>query len=318
MSLDDSNFSTRTLYNVPVSDISANPFNPRLVFDPEELNELKKSISKVGILVPLTVYRNTKSYPKTRFILLDGERRWRCAQELEMRNIPANIIDEPSDDTQNILYMFNIHHFRKEWALFPTALKLETVIQKLGTDQESVLSEFTGVSRSMIRRCKTLLWFPIKYRDVLLEKGGKISTDFFIELFPIAYRLSSENEYLFPLGTERLVDKMIEKFLAQRTIYDVKEFRDIRKAMGFYDKSGDISKFVLIFNQFIDNPDLGLEIFETTEIEDDRSRKNIMRYISFLNTSLPEINTDLISDYMVVDQLKQLHRIIQDLLDAID
>jgi len=314
----DSNFSTRTLYNVSVSDISANPFNPRLIFDPEELNELKKSIGKVGILVPLTVYRNTKTYPKTPFILLDGERRWRCAQELGMQTIPANIIDEPSDDTQNILYMFNIHHFRKEWALFPTALKLETVIQKLGTDQESVLSEFTGVSRSMIRRCKTLLWFPTKYRDVLLEKGGKISTDFFIELFPIAYRLSNETEFLFPSGTERLVDKMMDKFLAQRTIYDVKEFRDIRKAMGFYDKSGDILKFVSIFKQFIDNPDLGLELFETTEIEDDRSRKNIMRYISFLNTSLPDINTDLISDYVVVDQLKQLHKIIQELLDTID
>ena len=89
-----------------------------------------------------------------------------------MPTFSSNIIDEPSDDTQNILYMFNIHHFRKEWALFPTALKLETVIEKIGTDQESILADFTGVSRSMIRRCKTLLWFPKKYRDVNSPKIG--------------------------------------------------------------------------------------------------------------------------------------------------
>ena len=307
----------RTLFNINVSEISANPFNPRLIFDPDDLNELKKSISKVGILVPVTVYRNTKSFPNTPYILLDGERRWRCSQELNFNTIPANIIDEPSDDTQNILYMFNIHHFRKEWALFPTALKLQTVIEKIGNDQESVLSEFTGVSRSMIRRCKTLLWYPNKYRDVLMEKGGKISTDFFIELYPIAHKLSSTDEFSFPDGTVDLVDKMISKFLEQRTFFDVKEFRDIRKSMGFYEKSGQIMEFTNKIENFI-NSDVGLEVFETPELEEDRTRSNILRYLSYLNTSLLEINSDLISDYSYVLQLKELNKTISNILDNID
>lgn len=311
-------FENRTLFNIRISEISANPFNPRLIFDPDDLNELKKSISKVGILVPLTVYKNTKNFPKTPFILLDGERRWRCAQELGMETIPANVIDEPSDDTQNILYMFNIHHFRKEWALFPTALKLETVIEKLGTDQESVLSDFTGVSRSMIRRCKALLWYPIKYRDILMEKGGKISTDFFIELYPIAFRMANEIEYRYPTGTEELVDKMIKKFLEQSSFYDVKELRDIRKAMGYFDKSGNIQEFTNILTEFLNNADLGLEAFVTLEIEDERSRKNLLRYVGYINTSLRDINSDLISDYTVVNQLRQLYKMLQEILDTID
>jgi len=308
----------RTLFNIKVSDISPNPFNPRLIFDPEDLNELKKSISKVGILVPVTVYRNTKNHPKTPYILLDGERRWRCAQELGIVEIPANIIDEPSDDTQNILYMFNIHHFRKEWALFPTALKLETVIEKLGTDQESVLSDFTGVSRSMIRRCKTLLWYPKKYRDVLMEKGGKISTDFFIELYPIAYKLSSLPDFQYPNGTEYLVDRMISKFLEQKTFYDVKEFRDIRKSMGYFEKNGQISDFGYLVKEFIDNTQKGFEIFATPELEDDRTRNNVIKYVSYLNTTLKEINTDLISDYSYVVQLQLLHKTLSELLENID
>jgi len=112
----------KTLREIKVSEIAPNPYNPRLVFGPSELNELKNSISKVGILVPLTVYQNTKDLPKENYIILDGERRWRCATEIGLETIPANVIDEPKDITQNILFMFNIHHFRKEWALFPTAL----------------------------------------------------------------------------------------------------------------------------------------------------------------------------------------------------
>jgi ParB family transcriptional regulator, chromosome partitioning protein len=314
----NNNQELKTLFNVKVEDISANPHNPRLVFDPEDLNELKKSISKVGILVPLTVYRNTKNFPKTPYILLDGERRWRCSKELGFETVPANIIDEPSDDTQNILYMFNIHHFRKEWALFPTALKLDVVIKKIGTDQESVLSEFTGVSRSMIRRCKTLLWYPEKYRDVLMEKGGKISTDFFIELYPIAYRLSSEEEFYYPKGVENFVDKVVIKFLDKKSIHDVKEFREIRKAMGYFENTDQFSEFKETIIKFIDSPNMGLEVFSTPELEDDRNRKNIFKYVTYLNATLGEINTDLISDLFFLEQLKQLDKTIKQIIEDIE
>ncbi len=316
--MENQNQEFKTLFNIKIENISPNPHNPRLIFDPDDLNELKKSISKVGILVPLTVYKNTKNHPKTQYILLDGERRWRCSKELGIETVPANIIDEPSDDTQNILYMFNIHHFRKEWALFPTALKLEVVMKKIGNDQESVLSEFTGVSRSMIRRCKTLLWYPLKYRDTLMEKGGKISTDFFIELYPIAYRLSSEDGFDFPKGVEAFVDKVMDKFKAQKKIYDVKEFREIRKAMGYFENTNQFSDFKKLINNFTDNPETGLEAFSTPEVEDDRNRKNIFKYVSYLNSSLNDINPDLISDLYFLDQLKQLDKVIKKIIEDIE
>ena len=316
--MSQTNQNPKTLTEIPINDISPNPLNPRLIFDAQDLDDLKKSIDKVGILVPLTVYRNSKSFPKTPYILLDGERRWRCAQELNHTLVLANVIDEPSDDTQNILYMFNIHHFRKEWALFPTALKLEIVIQKLGTDQESVLSNFTGVSRSMIRRCKTLLWYPHKYRDLLMLKGGKISTDFFIELYPIAYRLSSEKEYYYPGGTEVFVDKMIEKFLVHKVIYDVKEFREIRRTMGFFDKIDFFISFLDMLTLFFKDDKAGLEVFTAPEIDEDRGRNTILKYVSYLNTSLRDVNSDLISDYTFVEQIKQLNKTLQDLLENIE
>lgn len=308
----------KTLQQIKVEDISPNPHNPRLIFEPNELDELKGSIAKVGILVPLTVYRNEKKSPKTQFVLLDGERRWRCAKELELETIPANIIDEPKDITQNILFMFNIHHFRKEWALFPTALKLEVIIEKLGTDQESILSEFTGVSRSTIRRCKALLWYPHKYRDTLMEKSGRISTDFFIELFPIAQKISYDERYTYPKGVEKFIDACIIKFNEQKVVSDVKEFREIRKAMGYYDKIGDFGQFISKIDSFVTNKETGLEIFASKDVEEEGTKKNILRYISYLNANLDGVTSDLLSDFYIEDQLRSLNKKIVRILEGIE
>src|SRR5947207_1064974 len=82
-----------------------NPHNPRLLFDREPLDTLKSSIKKVGILVPLTVYRE-KSTGK--HIILDGQRRWLCAKELDLKHVPVNQVHEPTL-VQNIVTMFQIH-----------------------------------------------------------------------------------------------------------------------------------------------------------------------------------------------------------------
>lgn len=304
----------KTLFGVPPEDISPNPNNPRLFFDNESMEELRKSIEKVGILVPLTIFENRKEIPKTKYILLDGERRWRIAKELSLETVPANIIDEPKDVTQNILFMFNIHHYRKEWELFPTALKLEAVIEALGTDSETVLSQFTGVTRSMLRRCKILLWFPHKYRDTLLDRTHKVSTDFFIEVYPIAKRLSLEPEYDFPNGLVRLIDRLIEIFMGGRTIIDVKEFREVRRSMGYYDSTGRFAVFKDMLSNFLSNPEVKLDIFASPELEADQARRNILRYTSYLNANLKEVNPDAISDLVVLEQLEDLRNSIDDIL----
>ena len=97
------------------TDIEKNPQNPRLLFEPEPMMILRKSISEVGILVPLLVYQRASDQ---KYIILDGERRWRCAIELDMKEVPVNIIPEPST-VQNILTMFNIHNVASHGNLHP-------------------------------------------------------------------------------------------------------------------------------------------------------------------------------------------------------
>src|SRR5437868_14111465 len=90
---------------IAINSLYANPHNPRMLFDKLPLTTLRDSISRVGILVPLTVYRESKT---KRHIILDGQRRWMCAKELDLKTVPVNEVEEPTL-VQNILTMFQIH-----------------------------------------------------------------------------------------------------------------------------------------------------------------------------------------------------------------
>jgi ParB family transcriptional regulator, chromosome partitioning protein len=132
--------------------LRANPHNPRTLFDREDMHVLRESIERVGILVPLTVYRekSTGSY-----VILDGQRRWMCAQEVGLKDVPVNVIAEPTL-VQNIVTMFQIHKLRKDWELMPTALKLELLMRELGETKEKRLAELTGLDEAVVVRCKKL------------------------------------------------------------------------------------------------------------------------------------------------------------------
>ena len=85
--------------------------NPRRLFDPPQLLELKKNIAAHGVLVPITVYQ---AKGQSKFSILDGERRHRCVVELreeghkgkdrEPLKLPANVVEPPSK-IAGLLYM---------------------------------------------------------------------------------------------------------------------------------------------------------------------------------------------------------------------
>jgi ParB family chromosome partitioning protein len=167
--------------------IDRNPENPRVYFRPNELEDLVESIRVHGVQVPISVYKEGN-----RYVLIDGERRWRCSLKLNRRDIPALVQPKP-DPLRNLLLMFNIHGLREQWDLLTIALKLTRVIELLRTDldrepTERDISLQTGLNRSVIRRSKLLLQLPQEYKDEILEelkkpKGQqKITEDLFIEM----------------------------------------------------------------------------------------------------------------------------------------
>jgi ParB/RepB/Spo0J family partition protein len=154
---------------VSPGEIEANPDNPRLIFHEEELEALEESIKLQGILVPLSVYEKGR-----RFVLLDGERRWRCALKLGLPRIPVVVQAEP-DRLQNIMMMFAIHNARTDWDPLPTAYKLQELEDEYTERQgqaptEKELAEIASISRGEVRRLRQLLALPEEYRKELMDQ----------------------------------------------------------------------------------------------------------------------------------------------------
>jgi ParB family chromosome partitioning protein len=175
------------LRNISLNLIDKNPENPRIVFRPGELEDLLESIRRYGVQVPISVYRE-----KGRFVLIDGERRWRCCLKLGKKEIPALVQDKP-DPLTNLLLMFNIHALREQWDLLTIAIKLPRVIELLSSQlsrppNEREISQHTGLPRGLIRRCKLLMELPQRYKDTILDELNKpksqqkLTEDFFIEM----------------------------------------------------------------------------------------------------------------------------------------
>lgn len=147
--------------------LERSPDNPRLIFRQDELEQLEQSIKENGILVPLTIYKDRNKY-----ILLDGERRWRCALKLGLESVPVIVQPKP-DRMRRIMIMFATHKARKDWDPLPTALKLADLeseflhrFERLPNEKE--LSGIASISRGEVRRLKKLLNLPEEFKKELM------------------------------------------------------------------------------------------------------------------------------------------------------
>jgi ParB/RepB/Spo0J family partition protein len=191
------------------------------------------SIRRYGIQVPVSVYEDGDSY-----ILIDGERRWRCARKLNLPRIPALIQHKPSPLT-NLLLMFNIHALREQWDYLTIANKLPNVISLFRDENdnkeptEPELSEITGLSRGQIRRCRFLLDLPAEYKRKLEDELSlpkhlqTLSEDFFIEMERALKTVQSRvPSAMLEINSAR--DALIEKF-RNGTIGNITDFRKLSK-----------------------------------------------------------------------------------------
>ena len=90
---------------IPISSISPNPRQPRLVFDETALNELIASIKEIGILQPPVVRQTSPG----RYELIMGERRFRAAKAAGLTSIPVIIRQTPDNELLREALIENIH-----------------------------------------------------------------------------------------------------------------------------------------------------------------------------------------------------------------
>ncbi len=90
---------------IDLNNISANPKQPRTVFDEDQLTELALSIKEVGLLQPPVV----RSIGNGKYQLIMGERRFRAAKLAGLKSIPVIIRQTTDDQLLREALIENIH-----------------------------------------------------------------------------------------------------------------------------------------------------------------------------------------------------------------
>jgi ParB family chromosome partitioning protein len=272
---------------VKVSDLQPNPHNPRKLFDKLPLETLRESIRHVGILVPLTVYLDSKS---KRYVILDGQRRWMCATALKLEKVPVNEVEEPTL-VQNIVTMFQIHKLREDWELMPTALKLELLMKETGDTNNRRVAALTGLDEAVVVRCKKLLSYEPKYQNMMLDSNPEQRTkaDFFIELYPVRHdRNVQKFDWFKPV---KFTDQMIEKIEANG-LRSVTDFRIVKQHINNAVKANRVQTISNRLREFAERPDAKVDVLEVHTAKSHALARTLTRDVRKLMEQLDDVDVD--------------------------
>ncbi len=152
------------LRELNVSEISRNPFQPRISFRTDELRELQESLNANGLLQPVTV---RKAPNGTGFQLIAGERRLRAALNLGWKKIQAVVRDMSDREILTLALVENLQ--RSDLNPVEEAKGYDRLIREFGHTQQTV-AEIVGKDRSTVANVLRILQLPNLVQE-LIEQG---------------------------------------------------------------------------------------------------------------------------------------------------
>jgi ParB family chromosome partitioning protein len=138
---------------IDVNNISANPKQPRTVFDEDQLTELALSIKEVGLLQPPVV----RSIGNGKYQLIMGERRFRAAKLAGLKSIPVIIRQTADDQLLREALVENIH--RSQLNPLEEAAAYQQLLNDFGYTHDELATKLSK-SRPVITNTMRLLNLP--------------------------------------------------------------------------------------------------------------------------------------------------------------
>jgi len=139
------------MQKINIKEIQADPLQPRQEFDSAQLKQLEQSIAQNGILQPIIL----EKLAVNKYLLIDGERRFRCATKLGLKIMPAEVVGKMTS-VERLIKRFHIQEQHKNWTPFDKARAI-----KMMTDAEDIspkdLAAMLGVGQSTLNQLLLLL-----------------------------------------------------------------------------------------------------------------------------------------------------------------
>ena len=119
------------IVEIDLSELRANPYQPRKNFDEEALNELASSIKEHGVFQPIIVKKSIKGYE-----IIAGERRFRASKLAGMQTIPAIVKDFSDEEMMQIALLENLQ--RENLTSIEEAKAYKSIIESMNITQDEL------------------------------------------------------------------------------------------------------------------------------------------------------------------------------------
>lgn len=154
---------TGSVVKIPLEQIEVNPFQPRVEFNTEALNDLSESIKVHGVIQPVTV----RKLGNKKFQLIAGERRLRATKLAGLKEIPAYVRLANDQESLEIALIENIQ--REDLNVLEIALNYQRLLEECNLTHED-LSTRLGKSRTAVTNYLRLLKLPPDVQSALRKK----------------------------------------------------------------------------------------------------------------------------------------------------
>lgn len=159
--------SDADILRIPMDMVDANPFQPRINFDQDALEELAASIRSLGLIQPITVRKTGDG----RYQIISGERRFRACRMAGMSMIPAYVRETGDQGMLEMAIVENIQ--RQDLDPVEVAMSYRRLIDECNLTQEQ-MADRVGKKRATVANTLRLLKLPVKVQHDL--KVGLITT----------------------------------------------------------------------------------------------------------------------------------------------
>lgn len=139
-----------SIAKIPIDHIEINPFQPRVDFNPEMLEQLSQSISVHGVVQPITL----RKLGTGKYQLISGERRLRASKLAGLTEIPAYIREANDQEMLEIALIENIQ--REDLNAMEISLNYQRLMDECDLIQEE-LAERVGKDRATVANYLRLL-----------------------------------------------------------------------------------------------------------------------------------------------------------------
>jgi len=161
--------ANKDLIFLPISQMRANPKQPRQDFSDQEIAELADSIKTLGVLQPILV-RPLSGVQSSTYQVVAGERRYRAAIRAGLSQVPVIIKSLSDKETLEIGLVENVQ--RQGLNPIEEALGYQRLMDEFSLTNNEV-AERVGKDRATVANTARLLKLPEQVQDMV--RDGRIS-----------------------------------------------------------------------------------------------------------------------------------------------